>query len=164
MRNGNHCDFSESKTDRLLFLSVAGHADYLHCQPLKKFLDWNAHPGANARVVLEFSRCKSVDSTVLGLIAQAAIRMTTGGKPSLVLANLRGAPLRSATQLGLTHLALLTDEPELAGETPPAIPLPAEPLDRSTIRAAHEALVEANPDNRDLFADFLSFSTPAQQN
>lgn len=163
MRNGTSCDFSESKTDRLLFLSVAGHADYMHCQPLKRFLDWNAHPTAKAQVVIDFSRCKSVDSTVLGLIAQAAIRMTVAGKPSLVLANMTGGPLRSATQLGLTHLTVLVDDPQLAGDTPPALPVAAAPLDRETIRAAHEALVEAKPENRDLFADFLSFSTPSTQ-
>jgi anti-anti-sigma regulatory factor len=161
MRTGCSCNFIVRKTDQQQLLHVIGHADYMNCQPLKSFLDWHARPENSAEVILEFSACTSVDSTVLGLIAHAGIRMNGNGKRRLKLANLARHPRRSATHLGLGHLALFEDRPEcIPGESRPTEPAPACPIARDTIRQAHEALVEIQPSNHALFADFLNFTTP----
>ncbi len=158
----NDCEYTVDAEEAQATVYIVGHADYLNCAPLRKFLDFTTGTPRYAEVILDFSRCTSIDSTALGIIARAALRLRQEKGRRVVLTNLRNGPLRAATQLGLGHLAGIEDSPEVARRfTPPPFPVreadPVQGVSAETIRDAHEALMEIEPRNREIFADVMSF-------
>lgn len=159
------CQYLVSADGDTAVVHIVGHADYLNCEPLQKFLGFTTETTRYRSVILDFTRCASLDSTTLGLVARGALRMRQSAQRELVLANLRDGPRRAATQLGLAHLATLRDLPEL-GKNPPSLtdaPQPARAVSATTIRDAHEALLEIDPNNRERFEDVLSFISASRR-
>lgn len=162
MPQNTACEYLVSSDGARAALRINGHADYFNCLPLKKFLDFSEEISTHVEIIVEFSGCRSIDSTTLGLIARTAltIRKTPGRR--LMLANLHGGPRRAAEQLGLAHITefveLVTEQPAPASTNAPALA-----VDRETIRDAHAALMELSPANSTLFADVMTFITSTKQ-
>ncbi len=162
------CDYTVDAEETQATVHINGHADYLNCAPLGKFLEFTSGTPRFAEITVDFSRCASIDSTALGLIARAALRMRQTPGRRMLLANLANGPRRAATQLGLGHLAGIVDAPDVARRfTPPPFPDTSkrspQGVGAEVIRDAHEALMEIEPRNREVFADVMAFISTSRR-
>jgi anti-anti-sigma regulatory factor len=111
--------------------------------------------------VIDLANCELMDSTFMGTMAGIALRLRELGSGGLTVlhANTRNRSLLE--NLGLDHLfatelaeGMLLAPQQVAKETlPPATTDTA--AQQATILSAHEALVEADPENEERFKDVL---------
>lgn len=111
--------------------------------------------------IIDLANCELMDSTFMGTMAGIALRLREIGSGSLTVLNANPRNHMLLENLGLGHLFSF-DLPEgvrpapvqAAQETlPPAIS--DEATQHATILSAHEALVEADPENVERFKDVL---------
>src|SRR6218665_1657683 len=93
------CDYAVTTAGGQAVIRILGHADYLNCLPLKKFLDFVQESPVFDEIFVDLSCYRSIDSTALGLLARSAISLKKASGRRLLLANLHGASRRSAEQL-----------------------------------------------------------------
>ncbi len=144
-----------------VLVRIEGRASFQNSACLHDFVDEMLRRG-RTRFVLDFQRCTSMDSTFLGVLAGAAMKLRKKTPPgSLVLARVGLRNLELVRNLGL-HRLLTVD----AGEQPLAFTTPPMPLpcgDRSELEnarlvlEAHENLVSVDENNRGKFQDVLAF-------
>jgi len=134
-------------------LAVIGKAGYLNCSNVGEFLT-SAIDGGCARVVVLCRGCTGMDSTFLGILAGAALRLKKiGGK--MFLADLSERNRELVENLGLSKFAALVDSGAERGEGGENIG--AAPAAADAILGAHENLVEADGANLSKFRDVISF-------
>jgi anti-anti-sigma regulatory factor len=111
--------------------------------------------------VIDLEDCELMDSTFMGTMAGIALRLREMGSGGLSV--IHGNPRNQSLleNLGLDHLFAFT-LPEGASEAPRKVAqetlTPAAPdtaTQQATILSAHEALVEADPENEERFKDVL---------
>lgn len=140
-----------------LFISVLGAGTWKESQRLLDLCK-EACAGHERSVVLDFSRCRHLDSTFLGALHTLAVSFDARPECRLEIQNVPKAILREMSELGLTTV--------LMHFRPDALSLPKEmrhvdspaPAGREMgklLLRAHEALVEADPANADRFAAVL---------
>lgn len=141
-------------------IRIEGRASFQNCSCVKDFLSRIVREGKR-RIVIDFLRCTSMDSTFLGVLAGVAIDLRKQTPPgSLVLCRLGPRNLELVRNLGLDRL-LIVD----TGEPPPAAggtalectPIQDEIAHARMVLEAHENLVEADASNQSKFQDVLTF-------
>ena len=111
--------------------------------------------------VVDLAACELMDSTFMGTMAGIALRLRELGSGGLTVLNPNIRNQSLLENLGLDHLFSF-ELPE--GVRPPPRQAAQEPLNSATtdaaaqqaaILSAHEALVEADPENEERFKDVL---------
>lgn len=144
-----------------VIIRIDGRAGYLNCGPIRQLFKTLVDK-KKSDVVIDFSGCTGMDSTFLGILAEAALSMRRLDPPGvLTLARLGPRNLELVRNLGLHRLlTIAADERDLRfpiggeGHFTQATSSAADP---QTILRAHEALVEADESNRNRFQDVLTF-------
>jgi anti-sigma B factor antagonist len=114
------------------------------------------------RFVLDFEHCASMDSTFLGVLAGAGLKLRKSSPPgSLVLARVGARNLELMRNLGL-HKIVTVDSGEMplsfsGAATPLACEAKSELENARLVLEAHENLIVTDESNRTKFQDVLSF-------
>jgi anti-sigma B factor antagonist len=140
---------------------IEGRASFQNSASMKEFLDRIVMAGKR-RVVIDFLRCTSMDSTFLGVLAGAAIQLRKQNPPgTLVLCRLGQRNLELVRNLGLHRLVIVdTGEPKVQpapGEVLSSPPVRDEIENARLVLEAHENLVAADSNNEAKFQDVLTF-------
>jgi len=134
-------------------MAVVGRASYLNCRSAGDFFAAVTEDGCR-RIVVDCAQCAGMDSTFLGMLAGAALRLRkVGGK--LVILNPNERNFELIDNLGLGKIIEI-ENCESVGETG-ATSLPAANASTSGILDAHENLVAADESNRAKFEDVITF-------
>jgi hypothetical protein len=111
--------------------------------------------------VIDLTGCELMDSTFMGTLAGIALRLREIGSGHLTVLNPNTRNRSLLENLGLDHLFSF-ELPEGINPAPQRAAqekLPPPPVDAATqhdtILSAHEALVEADPENEERFKDVL---------
>lgn len=143
-------------------VSVKGRAVYTTCSDFAKFLDAFCRDARYKSLIIDFGECTGVDSTMLGLLTQAANELKSRNAELIiqrandrieeVIVNLGLDLFAKLLKGGITHAG--TDEMLAAGTKSTH---KAAPADNATILAAHESLVAANKKNALKFKQIVEF-------
>jgi anti-anti-sigma regulatory factor len=146
-----------------ILVRIEGRATFQNCAALKEFFSQMIN-GGRRRFVVDFARCSGMDSTFLGVLVGAALRLRKlQPAGSLTLVRLGTRNLELVRNLGLHRLVHVD-----AGGAPPAgtgdssEPLtpvaPATDIDNARfVLEAHENLILADESNAAKFQDVISF-------
>ena len=144
-----------------VIIRIEGRASFQNSGSVRDFFEQRINEG-HTRFVVDFQRCDSMDSTFLGVLAGAGLRLRRLNPPgSLVLARIAPRNLELIRNLGLHHLATVD-----AGDFQMGFGQPAQPLTETARSAltdaklaleAHENLVATDETNREKFQDVLAF-------
>ena len=133
-------------------LKVLGKACYLNCSNAGAFFAKLAEQRIES-LEIELSECAGMDSTFLGMIAGAALKMREyGGSVSLLNPTPRVA--ETAENLGLDKLVQVRAGPQAAA---PAEALANAGAATGSILRAHQDLVAADARNAEKFEDVIAF-------
>ncbi|MFP4351546.1 MAG: STAS domain-containing protein [Puniceicoccaceae bacterium] len=141
-------------------LRINGRASYLTSAPVNQLFSHLFDRG-QARVLVDFSGCTGMDSTFLGILAGAAMRIRRdfpGGR--LELANLGPRNLELVRNLGLHRiLSVRTGDPSRGdrGGASGGKALPSGEVEAGSILEAHENLVSADERNAAKFQDVIQY-------
>lgn len=141
------------------FVRVFGRATFKIGPSLTQFGNRALEYGC-CRIIVEMRDCVGMDSTFMGVLAglSSSLKKTSG---EVVLRNLNEKNLFLLKMVGLTHLvridteALETVPAPGAGETLASVSTKQNMTE--TMINAHEALIEAAPENIVKFKDVLAF-------
>lgn len=138
-------------------LRIRGRAGYLNSGPVDEFFREMA-ARERPRIVVDCGACTGMDSTFLGILAGAALRLRRQDPPGWIgLSRLSARNRELVENLGLHRLV------SLEGEAPPTRPrpgseaLPEAETDRSTMLEAHRRLIETDVRNASRFEDVIRF-------
>ncbi len=145
--------------NRTVWVRVEGKGTFLNSTGLKEFSKEMVNRGFREFVV-DLQKCQVMDSTFMGTLASVALRLRELGQGQLRVINLNERNQDLLSNLGLDQLFSI--EVSVSAVAQPAQePLPAVPADKTeqarTMLEAHEAVVEANPENAAKFKDVLEF-------
>lgn len=141
---------------------VQGRASFQNSPSLHDFLTAMTDSG-RIRFVIDFRDCTSMDSTFLGVLAGAALKLRKlPVRGSLVLCRLSGRNLELVRNLGLDRLLTIDEGTEGCVPEAPSTALPSTPalseLEQARlVLKAHEDLVAVDEANRAKFQDVLGF-------
>ena len=146
---------------RTVHVRVEGKGSFLNSTGLKEFAREMVNRGFRD-FVFDLLHCPVMDSTFMGTLAGIALRLRElgQGKVSVVRLNERNHDL--LTNLGFDRLFCMSQEaatpaaPE-AAQQPIQTAAPDKTAQARTMLEAHEACVEANPDNAAKFKDVLEY-------
>jgi anti-sigma B factor antagonist len=140
---------------------VEGKGSFLNSTGLKEFAKEMVNRGFREFVV-DLKNCPLMDSTFMGTLAGVALRLRELGQGNLRVVNLNERNQDLLGNLGLDQLFTIGITVNEAGSAQPAQePLPSGATDKlaqtRTMLEAHEAVVEANPENAAKFKDVLEY-------
>lgn len=141
-------------------IKVRGRASFQNAAPLKSFLDRMIEEGGHD-YVLDFSDCKGMDSTFLGILAGAGLKLMRRGEGSMVACRLGARNLELVRNLGLHRI--MTIDPEgrdLSFDGTGTLLSDSQTTEINNARMvleAHENLVEVDESNRTKFQDVILF-------
>lgn len=140
---------------------MEGKGSFLNSTGLKEFSKEMVNRGYREFVV-DLKNCPLMDSTFMGTLASVALRLRELGQGHLRVVNLNERNQDLLSNLGLDQLFTIgVSVAEPATPQPAQQPLPAAPIDKQeqarTMLEAHEAVVEANPENAAKFKDVLEY-------
>lgn len=138
---------------------MEGKGSFQNSTPLKEFAKEMIARGYKDFVV-DLKGCPVMDSTFMGTLASIALKTRSGDSGGLQVINLNERTQDLLRNLGLDQLmklgAVLAE-----GAAPETNTLDAARADKATeartMLEAHEAVVEANPENEAKFKDVLDF-------
>jgi len=147
-------------TNKIVWIKVEGKGSFLNSAGVKEFAKEMVNRGHRAFVV-DLRNCPVMDSTFMGTLAMIALRLREIGQGSLHVTNLNERNHDLLTNLGLDQLFSMDASDAKAATADHDTLLPAPAADRSaqaeTMLEAHEALVEADPENLTKFKDVLEY-------
>lgn len=146
--------------DKTIYLKPTGLATRDICMGLPDFLRTMFRHGC-LQVAIDLKDCLGMDSTFLGVVADAATSLRSGPPKTVAILNADGAQRQELRTVGLLALVAVHEEPY---ELPSGVqfrrinflhfPLTrTEELER--IKHLHEELVKLNEANRRLFGGFI---------
>lgn len=146
--------------DRTVYLKPIGFATQRNSLAVPDFVHAMFRAGCNC-VAFDLSECKGVDSTFLGVIAEAATASPRRPGKTVVILNAGQALIRQLRRTGLLPLICVH-----AGQAEPPQGIELRPLDVFTVpksesqrlqsvKRLHEKLVQLNERNERLFGPFL---------
>lgn len=146
--------------DDTVWLRVIGKGTFQNSGGLKQFIKTMIGRGFR-RFVVDLSRCELMDSTFMGTLAGAALNLRELSAPNGLIvtgANPRNAALLA--NLGLDQLFAVCKEddpnaPRCPAEDDAEKPASSGHATRGEMLEAHQALVEAAPENASRFRDVL---------
>lgn len=90
-------------------MAVIGKANYLNCRNVGEFFSTAITRGCS-KIVVDCSQCAGMDSTFLGMVAGAALKIhKTGGE--MVLVNLNDRNRELIDNLGIFKLVKIAEDP-----------------------------------------------------
>ncbi len=145
---------------KAVYLKPYGYATQRNCLGIPDFLD--AMFGAGCQyAIFDLAKCRGMDSTFLGVIADAAATSPRRQGKSVVVLNAGDRARRQLQRVGLIPLLCLREEEvELSDDVELCqmgyVPFPEDRKSRlEKIRELHEQLVRLNAGNKKLFGQFL---------
>lgn len=146
-----------------VLLRIDGRASFLNASPVRELFEQVIADGRR-RVVVDFQNCTSMDSTFLGILTGAALKMRKTTPPGqIILARLSERNLELVRNLGL-HRLLTVDagggQFDFKASAPTQLAQGAalkQDENERLVLEAHESLVEADESNYRKFQDVLSF-------
>jgi anti-anti-sigma factor len=144
-----------------VWIRVEGKGSFQNSTPLKEFAREMIGRGYR-HFVVDLKGCPVMDSTFMGTLASIALKTKAGESSGLQVINLNERTQDLLCNLGLDQLMKLGGN---VNGTPEAITqtntLETARVDKATeartMLEAHEAVVEANPENESKFKDVLDF-------
>lgn len=143
-----------------IVIRINGRAGYMNAAPLKDFLHSMIDRGQR-RFLFDFRTCTGMDSTVLGILAGAGLKLRKlQPRGRLALCRLGPRNMELVRNLGLHRLAEIVEAP------PPEVNKDMEtisPEEKNTAAApdvilqAHEDLCEMDAGNNAKFQDVIAF-------
>lgn len=146
-------------------VQINGKANYMNCNAFREFIDKMLADGKK-QFVLDFTACKGMDSTFLGILAGTALELRGRTPPGIfIITNLSERNHELITNLGLQNLLTVGDDlpQEAADKLAQAGSAEfdelknAEVSDARAVLEAHENLVKADEQNVAKFQDVISF-------
>jgi anti-sigma B factor antagonist len=149
---------TENKTVRV---RVEGKGSFLNSTGLKEFAKEMVNRG-HREFVVDLKNCPVMDSTFMGTLAGIALRLREIGQGQLRVIRLNERNRDLLANLGLDQLFEIEEGAAADAATEvPNTPLQSGPVDKTTqartMLDAHEACVEANPENAAKFKDVLEY-------
>ena len=149
--------------NKVVWIRVQGKGSFLNSSGLKEFARKMTNRG-HREFVVDLRDCPVMDSTFMGTLAGIALRLRELGQGNLHVTNLNERNGDLLRNLGLDQLFAI----DLCGIKAPGEAAAAEPITSSdsgdarseqarTMIEAHEALVEAAPENLTKFKDVLEY-------
>lgn len=137
---------------------INGKANYLNCNAFRDFIEQVVRDG-KTNIVLDFTHCKGMDSTFLGILAGTAIELRKRAPSGeLVLCNLGERNYELITNLGLQNLLSIPDDCDDCEEGGRFECLRDEEVSEAkNVLEAHEQLAEADQANAAKFQDVIAF-------
>ncbi len=146
--------------NRTVWVRVEGKGSFLNSTGLKEFAKEMVNRGYREFAV-DLKNCPVMDSTFMGTLAGVALRLRELGQGQLRVVNLNERNQDLLANLGLDQLFTMGGDDDSAAMPGAPQPLPGGPADKTaqaqTMLEAHEAVVEANPDNAAKFKDVLEY-------
>ncbi len=146
-------------TDRTVWVRVEGKGSFLNSTGLKEFAKEMINRGFR-EFVIDLKNCPVMDSTFMGTLAGIALNLRSLGQGQLRAINLNDRNRDLLGNLGLDQLFTIDVKPADAEPAQPLVPTESseDKLTRAqTMIEAHEACVEANPENAAKFKDVLEY-------
>jgi len=149
--------------NKVVWIRVQGKGSFLNSSGLKEFARKMTNRG-HREFVVDLQHCPVMDSTFMGTLAGIALRLRELGQGSLHVTNLNERNSDLLRNLGLDQLFAI----DLCGVKAPD-GAPGEAITAAdnatgnrteqaqTMIEAHEALVEADPENLTKFKDVLEY-------
>lgn len=137
-------------------VKINGKANYLNCNALREFIETMLANGSH-NIFIDFTECKGMDSTFLGILAGTAIelrKLSPAGE--LVVGNLSERNYELICNLGLQNLLTISENSAQKSEEYDALQN-QEVSDAKNILAAHENLTAADKENEAKFQDVIAF-------
>lgn len=137
-------------------VKVMGKANYLNCNAFREFIETIIEGGCR-RIFIDFTKCKGMDSTFLGILAGTAIelrKLNPAGE--LVIGNLSDRNYELICNLGLQNLLTVIEEAESIDESLNALEN-KEVSEAKKILEAHQNLTKADKENEAKFQDVIAF-------
>lgn len=146
--------------DSTVYLKPFGFATQQNCLGIPDFLEAMFRVGCK-RVAFDLGECKGMDSTFLGVIADAATAVPNRPGKTVVVLNCRENALRQLRRIGLLPLVCVHEEtvepPQMQLSQIDFIHFPKTPQQRlQTIKRLHQQLTELNEKNKQLFGPFIA--------
>jgi anti-sigma B factor antagonist len=140
---------------------INGKANYLNCNSFREFIEKMVEDG-KGNIVLDFTDCKGMDSTFLGILAGTALELRKQTPPGvLLLCKLGQRNHELVCNLGLQNiLTIAEDLPESLQEASSAGFSELKNMEVSNAKnvlSAHENLVKVNTENATQFQDVIAF-------
>lgn len=147
-------------TNKIVWVRVEGKGSFLNSGGVKDFAKEMINRG-HREFVVDLKNCPVMDSTFMGTLAGVALRLRELGQGHLHVINLNERNTDLLGNLGLDQLFTIGLDGLKAGEAP------SRPLDdggaadrteqAETMLEAHQALVDAAPENITKFKDVLEY-------
>ncbi len=133
-------------------IAVVGKAGYMNCRNAGDFIS-STIDGGRKRIIVQCRDCTGMDSTFLGMIASAVLKLRkVGGE--LFMLNLSERNLELIENLGLAKLVKTSTDINLKEN---ANSLESNAATTSDILKAHESLIDADSSNLAKFQDVITF-------
>ncbi|MFU8847795.1 MAG: STAS domain-containing protein [Opitutales bacterium] len=137
---------------------INGKANYLNCNSFREFIEQMLDQGRH-QFLVDFTHCKGMDSTFLGILAGTALELKKQSPPGdLTLCRLSERNHELIVNLGLQNLLNISED-----DTDEAMAEAFESLenqevsDAKNVLRAHENLAVADAENATKFQDVISF-------
>jgi len=158
MATDEHPIFTVDATSDPVLLRINGRASYLTSAPVSNLFNYLLDQG-KTRIAVDFANCTGMDSTFLGLLAGAAVKIKRESKDGfLELHRLNTRNMELVRNLGLHRILSLAKEDgkilEVSGKEQT---LESGAVEADSMLKAHESLVEADANNAVRFEDVISF-------
>jgi len=144
-------------------VKIAGRANFTFSPDFKTLLAELMQKGYG-RFIIDLTDCVLMDSTFLGVLAGFGIKLnhnSTAANGGIELSNPNARVTELLENLGVLQLFKIADAmPQLPGDVSVQTPAPVNPSHEEITRTsleAHQALMEANPDNVPRFKDVAQF-------
>jgi anti-anti-sigma regulatory factor len=146
-----------SCADRIVWVRVEGNGSSTNSTALKDFAKEMIHRGAREFIV-DLCNCPAMDSTFMGTLAGISLWLRELGEGCLSIVNLNKRNAESLCSLGLNQLSNVSVCAIKKDGHTFAIPLDDDRAARAqTMVEAHEALIEAVPENLPKFKDVIQY-------
>ncbi|MEI6561644.1 MAG: STAS domain-containing protein [Verrucomicrobiota bacterium] len=148
--------------NKVVWVRVEGKGSFLNSSGLKEFAREMINRG-HREFVVDVKNCPVMDSTFMGTLAGIALRLREIGQGTLRVTHLNDRNGDLLRNLGLDQLFTLDHNGTAAPDNAPAQSLesaaagPNREAQAQTMLEAHEALVEADPENLTKFKDVLEY-------
>lgn len=145
---------------RTVWVRVEGKGSFLNSTGLKEFAKEMVNRGFREFAV-DLRNCPVMDSTFMGTLTGIALRLREFGQGQVRVVNINERCRDLLENLGLDQVFMIDNQsiPQTAQATP--LPIDAVAKDKmeqaQTMLEAHEACVEANPENAAKFKDVLEY-------
>ena len=147
-------------SSKIVWVRVEGKGSFLNSSGLKEFAREMINRG-HREFVVDLRNCPVMDSTFMGTLAGIALRLREIGQGNLHVTNLNDRNRDLLRNLGLDQLFAIdlcgVNAPDNANRSLDTPPGGDRVSQAQTMLEAHEALVEAVPENMTKFKDVLDY-------